>query len=69
MNQPVFTSPITGKPIDLQLLAKIIEERFMPAVFVCQCDDTECLQGRQDPVLLRHRDTALRIAAYIRSQA
>ena len=69
MSQPVFASRTSLKAVDLVALAKTIEERFMPAVFVCECNDTECIECRQDPVLLRHRDTALRIAAFIRSQA
>ena len=69
MSQPVFRSSTRIKAVDLIELAKTIEERFMPAVFVCECNDTECIEGRQDPVLVRHRDTALRIAAFIRSRA
>jgi hypothetical protein len=71
MSQPVFTSPMKVKAVDLLQLARIIEERFMPLAFTCTCggNDPSCRRALDDPKVWERRDAVEAIAKYIRSQA
>lgn len=71
MSQPVFAAPMKVKAIDLLELARVIEERFTPIVFTCDCEgsDTNCRKALDDPKVWERRDAVQTIAQYIRSRA
>jgi hypothetical protein len=52
-------------------LADLIEERFTPFAFTCDCNGAmyECQDAKEDPKMWAQYDTVIRITKYIRGLA